>query len=353
MNAINLKATLEIAAVAVTLLGTAAWAAPLSPATLRVIPASVHQIISVDYGTAKKSASAMALKAQALPENLRAFESALKDIGINPDKDLESLTFVSVGNEKDGFTMVALASGSFSSKLVLKQTELQKVRAVKYYDCDVYAMPLKPVPSTSTSRESKLHPMNMTFLADNTLLFGDDSALRAVVNTRAGNTGTIESDRNFMDSIFSVEEAPVWSALDQQGAQNMLLEAMGDDANKLVGYQGIKNMVLSSRYSVKFDEGVKLDLHILTQDSDISAGLASLLKAGVLYRKVTKTAAQRDALENMTVTSEHSDLQMQFKADPKQFQNLLRTRYFGALSGEQRPESSSGTTTALVAGSAH
>jgi hypothetical protein len=195
--------------------------------------------------------------------------------------------------------------------------------------------------------------MNMTFLADNTLLFGDDSALRAVVNTRAGNTGTIESDRNFMDSIFSVEEAPVWSALDQQGAQNMLLEAMGDDANKLVGYQGIKNMVLSSRYSVKFDEGVKLDLHILTQDSDISAGLASLLKAGVLYRKVTKTAAQRDALENMTVTSEHSDLQMQFKADPKQFQNLLRTRYFGALSGEQRPESSSGTTTALVAGSAH
>ncbi len=334
-NRMKCKLRFAASAAMTTLLSVAAMAAPLPSATLKLIPADAHQVISVDYGTARMSASVMALKAQALPENLREFETGLKMIGINPDKDLDNLTFVLVGSEKDGYTLAALASGSFSSKVVLQQPILQKAKSTKYYDVDVYPMPKKPVSPGASPTPTKPLILNMTFLGDKTLLLGEDSALRAVLNTRGGHAAPLDSNREMMDTMLSVDKAPVWSALDQQGTQVMLLAALGNDATKLVSYRSVKYMVLGSRYSMRFDEGVRLDLEIVTQDSSTSTALSSLLKAGVLYRKVTATPQQRVGLENMTVSSDQSELDLQFKADPKKFQSLLRSNFFTAIGGDR------------------
>ena len=76
------------------LLCVPAFAAPLSSNARTVIPSAIQQIISVDYRALRGSQTAVALKNRVLPDNLKQFEKALRAFGIDPDKDVEQMTFV-------------------------------------------------------------------------------------------------------------------------------------------------------------------------------------------------------------------------------------------------------------------
>ncbi len=83
---------------------------------------------------------------------------------------------------------------------------------------------------------------------------------------------------------------------------------------------------------MNFQSGVNFDLDVVTSDSITAATLSSLVKAGVLYRKMTATPIEKVALENVSINSDSSNLQMHFKADDKQFQSLMRSDLFAAVS---------------------
>jgi hypothetical protein len=301
---------------AVLLSLTAAWGAAIPSSARTAIPADVQQIITVDYRALKNSDTAMALKAQVLPPGLKEFEGDLKGVGINPDKDVDQLTFASYRSPKQGVKVVGAAQGSFSSKIVLKKMKLNKVKPLKYRDTDIYPMS---------------NGMDMTFLDDNTLLFGDGNALKGALDARDGYTNALDSNSQVADLIGPVEDGAVWSVLDQQGTQNMLISALGD-AGKLADFDMVKKRVLGSRYTMNFQNGVNFDLDVVTSDSVTAATLSSLVKAGVLYRKMTATPIEKAALENVSVNSDSSNLQMHFKADDKQFQSLLHSDLFAAVS---------------------
>ena len=83
---------------------------------------------------------------------------------------------------------------------------------------------------------------------------------------------------------------------------------------------------------MNFQNGVNFDLDVVTSDSVTATTLSSLLKAGVLYKKMTATPVEKLALDSMTVNSDSSNLQMHFKTDDKQFQSLLHSPLFAAVS---------------------
>src|ERR1700690_842839 len=87
----------------------AAWAAAMGSSARNVIPSDVQQVITVDYRTLKNSSTAMALKDQVLPPSLKEFETSLKGVGIDPEKDVDQLTFASYRREKEGGKGVGLA----------------------------------------------------------------------------------------------------------------------------------------------------------------------------------------------------------------------------------------------------
>jgi len=294
----------------------AAWAAAMGSSARGVIPSDVQQVITVDYRSLKNSSTAMALKDQVLPPSLKEFEGSLKGVGIDPDKDVDQLTFASYRHGKDGVKVVGIAQGSFSSKAFLKKMKLKKVKPLKYRDSDIYPMS---------------GGMEMTFLDDSSLLFGDGSAVKGALDARDGYTPALDSNSQVADMIGSVESGTVWSVLDQQGTQNMLLSALGD-AGKLADFDTVKKHVLGSRYAMSFANGVNFDLDVVTSDSVTAATLSSLVKAGVLYRKMTATPIEKVALESVSVNSDSSNLQMHFKADDKQFQSLMHSDLFAAVS---------------------
>jgi len=302
--------------VCMIVLTVSAWGAAMPSSARPAIPSDVQQIITVDYRALKNSDTAMALKAQVLPPSLKEFEGQLKGIGINPDKDVDELTFASYRTAKQGVKVVGVAQGSFTSKTVLQKMKTNKIKPLKYRDSDLYPMS---------------GGMDMMFLDDNTLLFGDRAAVKGALDARDGYASGLDSNSQIADMIGPVESGTVWSVLDQQGTQNMLLSALGD-AGKLADFDMIKRRVLGSRYTMNFQNGVNFDLDVVTSDSVTAGTLSSLVKAGVLYRKMTATPIEKAALENVTVNSDSSNLQMHFKADDKQFQSLLHSDLFAAVS---------------------
>jgi hypothetical protein len=298
------------------LLVSMAYAMPLNSSARAVIPAELLQLISVDYRSLKDSPTAMALKQQLLPDNLKQFEAALKGIGIDPEKDVDTLVFASFRTEKQGVKGIGVASGPWNMKAVLKKMKLQKFTPKKY-------------------RTALLYPMDggmiMNFLDDSTLLFGESSAVKLALDTRDGMTLNLDTNSNMADMMSSVDASPVWSILDQQGTQNMMRSALGDAA-KIADYETVKKRLLGSRYTMSFSSGVNFDLTVVTSDSLTAATLSSLVKAGILYKKMNATPSEKTAMDNTTVDSDSSNLQVHFKASDQQFQSLMHSELFAAVS---------------------
>jgi len=298
------------------LLVSMAYAMPLNSSARTCIPADLLQLISVDYRTLKDSPTAMALKQQLMPDNIKQFEAALKNIGIDPDKDVDTLAFASFHSGKQGVKGIGVASGPFNMKAVLKKMKLEKFTPKKYGTASVYPMDGGFI---------------MTFLDDSTLLFGDSTALHAALDTRDGKILSLDTNGDMADMMTNVDSAPVWSILDQQGTQNMMRSALGD-ASRIADYDTLKKRLLGSRYTMSFTSGVNFDLSVLTSDSVTAATLSSLVKAGILYKKMSATPAEKVAVDNTTVDSDSSNLQLHFKASDQQFQSLMHSDLFAAVS---------------------
>ena len=298
------------------LLVSVAYAMPLNSSARTCIPADLLQLISVDYRALKDSPTAMALKQQLMPDNIKQFEAALKAIGIDPEKDVDTLAFASFRTGKQGVKNIGVAAGPFNMKAVLKKMKLQSFKPTLYGTAKVYPMDGGFI---------------MTFLDDSTLLFGDSTALHAALNTRDGNTLGLDTNGDMADMMTNVDSAPVWSILDQAGTQNMMRAAMGD-ASKIADYENLKKRLLGSRYTMSFNSGVNFDLTVVTSDSGTASLFTSVVKAGILYKKMSAAPAEKVAIENTTVDSDGSNLLLHFKANDQQFQSLMHSDLFAAVS---------------------
>ncbi|MGO9542832.1 MAG: hypothetical protein ACLPN2_19795 [Terriglobales bacterium] len=296
----------------------AANAMPLNSSARTVIPADLQQLISVDYRAIHDSPTATALKTQIMSaqQNLEQFETALKGIGINPDKDVDTLAFASFRTPKQGVKGVGVAAGPFAMKTVLKKMTLQKIKPTKY-------------------RQSNIYPMDggfvMTFLDDSTLLFGEISAVKIALDTRDGEVLSLDTNQTMADMMSSVDSSPVWSILDQLGTQNVMRSALGDAA-KIADYETIKKRLLGSRYTMSFSGGVNFDLTVVSSDSMSAGTLASLVKAGLLYKKMSASATEKVAMDNTSVDSDGSDVNFHFKSTDQQFQSIMHSDLFAAVS---------------------
>ena len=288
-----------------------AFSAALGSNARTVIPSPVQQIISVDYRALKDSPSGLSLKARVMPPNLKEFETALKGMGIDPDKDVDQLVFVSY-RTKNGIRAFGLANGDFQPKKFYARMKVKKVKPANYKNNFIY-------PTSSG--------MVMDFLDESTMLFGDPAAVHDALDTRNGEMESVSSNSQITDNIQAVEGGAIWSVLDQTGTQNMMRSALGD-ASKLADYDTVKKRLLGSRYTMDFNRGVKFDLNVITSDTMTAATMSSLIKAGMLFKKTNASPIEKSVMDSMTVDSDSGKLQVHFSADDKKFQSFLQSDMF-------------------------
>jgi hypothetical protein len=261
----------------------AALAAPLGTNARTVLPAELQQVVSVDYRSLRNSPSGMALKDRVMPDNLKAFETSLRGIGVNPDLDIETLTFVSYRAKAGATRQFGVANGQFDPKKVLARYRVKKGKGEKYRDAYLWPAGAGFV---------------MTFLDEDTMLFGEAAAVKDGLDVRDGEQRGVGAE--MLQQIAQAESGPVWSVLDQQGTQNMVRSVLGQ-ASALADFDTLKKRLVASRYTLDLQHGVDFGLDVQTSDSFTAGTLSALLNAGVLYKKAAGSAAEKSAMDNMAI----------------------------------------------------
>ena len=205
-----------------------AFGAPLSSNARTVVPSAIQQMISVDYRSLRGSQTALALKNRVLPDNLKQFERALRAFGIDPDKDVEQLTFVTYRKADKSLNAIGIAQGPFKQKEFLQNARLKKIKPEKYLLSYLYPMG---------------SGMQLVFLDPSTIVFGENASLKGAIDVRDKGAESLASNNSIGDLITDIDGAPIWSVLDQQGTQNMMKSALGQ-ASSLADYDVVKKRLL-------------------------------------------------------------------------------------------------------------
>ncbi len=298
-------------------LAPVAKAAQLDSDARTAIPHDVQQIIVVDYRAMQNSPAAMNLKTRILPPELKQLEQALKSSGFNENHDVEELAFAAYRTgEGDNIKIVGIAQGQFSLPDILANFKKNKVKATLY-------------------RTNKMYPMGssgmqVVFLNPTTMVFGSTESLKPALDARDGLAPNMLTNQEMLGQMSGVDTEPLWSILDQKGTQFMMRGLLGE-ASQLTDYDQIKKRLLSSRYTMNFDNGVKFSLDVATPDTFTAATLSSLLNAAAMYKKVSGSAAEKTAVDATTIDSSAGQLQVRFASSDSQFSALLQSPLFQSV----------------------
>jgi hypothetical protein len=291
-------------------------AAPLTNSAWTVIPSATQQIISVDYHELRGSAALRALRERVLDDNLKQFEAALGQAGINPDNGLDQITFVFYRSTQAGMRTIAIAQGTFRQKQFLQSMRFKKILPERYLQASMY-------PTGSGIR--------LVFLDPSTVLLGQGAAVKGAIDVRDNGAESLESNSSINDLISSMNGSPVWSVLDQMGTQTVMKSVLGQ-ASSLADYATVKKQFVASGYEMNFRDGVTFDLQVRTSDSMVAASVASLVKAGMLYRMMSGTPTEKMVLDSTTVANSGDVFQLHFQTDDERFHTLLQSALFSAVS---------------------
>ena len=292
-----------------------ALAAQLDSDARSAIPRDVQQLIVIDYRAMQNSAAAMDLKARVLPPELKQLEEALKTSGFNENHDVEQLAFAAYRTApgSDNTRIVGLAQGQFSLPDIMANFRRKKVKPVLIRDNKVY-----PMGGSG---------MQVVFLNPTTMLFGATEALKGALDARDGITQNFMTNDAMMTAMQSVDGEALWSILDQKGTQFMMRSLLGQ-ASQLADYDTVKKRLLSSSYTMNFDNGVKFSLFVITPDTFTAATMSSLLNAAALYEKASGSAVEKQAIDSTTIDSAAGKLEVRFAASDSQFASLLQSPLF-------------------------
>jgi hypothetical protein len=295
-----------------------ALAAQLDSDARTAIPHDVQQIIVVDYRAMQNSPAAMDLKSRILPPELKQLEQALKISGFNENHDVEELAFAAyrTSGGGDAVKIVGIAQGQFSLQDILATFKKNKVKATLY-------------------RTNKLYPMGasgmvVTFLNPTTMVFGSSDAIKPALDARDGIAPNLLTNQEMLGQMGGVDSEPLWSILDQKGTQYMMRGLLGE-ASQLTDYEQVKKRLLGSRYTMNFQNGVKFSLDVATPDTFTAATLSSVLNAAAMYKKVSGSATEKQAVDSTTIDSSAGELEVRFAASDSQFSSLLQSPLFQSV----------------------
>jgi hypothetical protein len=289
-----------------------ASAAQLSGDARAAIPHDVQQLIVIDYRAMQNSPAAMQLKNKVMPPELKGLEKALQVSGMNDNHDVDELAFASFrpkGATGDMTRIIGLAQGQFSVDDIMANFKKKKIKPLVLRDNRIYPMGASG--------------MQVVFLNPTTMVFGQTDSLKQALDSRDGLQPNFLTNSAMTDMMASVQDEPLWSILDQKGTQTMMRSLMGE-ASQMGDYDTIKKRILTSYYQ----NGVSFNLNVLTPDTFTAATMASLLNAAALYKKMSGTDIEKQAIDGTKIDSNSGKLTVSYSSSDSQFATLLQSNLF-------------------------
>jgi hypothetical protein len=280
-----------------------AHAAQLSADAKSAIPHDVQQLIVVDYRAMQNSTAAMSLKDRVMPPELKHLETALIDSGLKVDADADTLTFAAFrvpnpeGKGPDAARIVGIAQGQFHTKEIMANFTKNKTKSVTVRNNSVY-----PMGSTG---------MDVVFLNQTTMVFGDKDAVKAALDARDGMIPTFLSDSDLVNNMVAVDSHAVWS--------------------QLADYDTVKEKMKYSRYTMDFSNGVRFELAVDLSDSFTAGTCSTLLKGVQILKKAQGSPLEKTALDATTISSSGGMLEVNYSSTDSEFASLLTSPLFQSV----------------------
>ncbi len=293
-------------------------AAQLSTDARTAIPHDVQQLVVVDYRAMQNSQAAMDLKDRVMPPELKQFDEALNKSGLNDNHDVDQLAFVLFRPKATGddLVTVGIAQGQFPTEDILANFRKKKVKPTLVRTNKVY-----PLLKTG---------MVLCFVDPSTMVFGSTEAVKKALDARDGVAPSMLTNATVMDAMKSVDSATLWSILDQKGTQTMMKQLLGE-AGSVADFETVKKRLVGSWYAMDFQHGVKFDLTISTGDAFAAATISSLLNAALIYRKMSGSDSEKQALAATDIASDSGKLAVHFSTTDSQFSSLLQSPLFKSM----------------------
>lgn len=295
-----------------------AHAAQLSGDARAAIPHDLQQLVVIDYRAMQNSDTAMELRDRVMPPDLKQFDDALRKSGINDNHDVDDLAFAlfRAKGSTDQLNTVGIAQGQFSVDDILANLRKQKVHA-------------------TVVRTNRIYPMGRTgmvlcFVDPSTMVFGSIEAVKQTLDVRDGLAPSMLTNAPMMDAMKSIDYSPLWSILDQKGTQTMMKQILGE-AGSVTDFDSVRQRLVDSWYGMDFQHGVKFDLTISTGDTFAAATVSSLLNAAVLYRKMSGSDSEKQALAATDISSSAGQLTVHFATTDTGFDSLLKSSLFQSM----------------------
>lgn len=289
-------------------------ASPLGSTAKRWLPARSQQVIVVDQAALRNSALATSIREQLSPQDLKVVAQDLKQVGIDLETEVTTLTFATVRAKQDGdLRSLVIAQGNFANKLATLKKN--KVASRTYRSRTIFSLK---------------NGADLVLADTNTAVLGDSTAVRMSIDADADSTKSANSRKDLLDMMASVEAGQVWSILDAEGSRYLLKSSLGK-ASELADFDTIRNRIVGTQYTADLGNNLRVSMSLLTSDNVTAATLASLLKAGIVLKKINAGGEEKLALESLVVLTEASRVNVLMQMEGDRVQRLMKSDLFAGL----------------------
>lgn len=290
-------------------------AANLSGAAQSVMPQDTRQVISINYQRLASDRVAQQLEAQVLPPQMKGLNELLEKGGIQPEQDLNRLSFATYQGKK-GVGLIGIAEGNLGSLNLNK-----------------FFTPTKTNPNPPQISGVNVYSSGgLTFFVPDPsiVVFGSRDAVAEAIQTQQGGASMAQNEQ-MSDLVAGTQTSDVWSVLDAAGARTMVQSMIGSSLGPISPGM-IDKRFNGARYTIQFENQVQVNLELMTTDALSAAAVSTGLNAAIAMRaKQEQNPAAKALLNEVQVDSAGNHAFLQVSAPESNVAALTQTDLLQAI----------------------
>lgn len=299
-----------------------AAAGTVQPDIIGLFPKDVGEFAYADLKAARKFSWYAQLKEQMLPSRFRQFEAFLSSAGIDPERQVNEVVWgVMAATPETGEQIVGVALGQYAPESAEAYFKAQKLPITKVRGYTLFAFGSGVGPSD----------IFFFFVDSNTAAFGHRAILEKLIEVRFGAEESLLRNEKMFPLIDEVNgRGLVWAVLDQDytrtAVQQLVPEAAQfPEAPKLVA------KLRALTITVEADRGIDAHFQAVCETPDDANLFASLLQAGLLYRRYQENPNNPDlakTLDEIKVTPRGDRMNVHMNLSEEMMKALLQRNTF-------------------------
>jgi len=296
------------------------FASSLNTSVIGMFPKDVGEFGYVDLKAARQYSWFPQLREQLLPSRFRQFEQFLTSAGVDPNTQVDELTWGAISNSKmTNEEVVGIALGSFDPSSNETRFKQQKLPAFDVHGYHLYAF------GSGTGPTDIL----FTFIDSNTAAFGNRKALEHLIDVRTGAAESLLTN----DQLFPlINEAngtgTLWGVMNQDYA-HLAMQQLVPEASQFPQAAAIIHRINAMMFSVRADNGIDATFQAACASTDDANLLSAALQAGLMYRRYQEAQQHPDlagALDQVRVSSSGDRLKVDAPVSQDTLLSLIHSR---------------------------